>query len=148
MSESWYLPRKIPFDDLIRVLVAEHNLMKEGLRRAKEAAERNDFEGASRALKQLDRVFRQHIADEEGQIIRLLVGELGVKGAEDEIEVFRQHRPIYRLMQTVAELASKEESELGTEQAKLNDLFHDHATAEEERVFPKALSCYERRPHG
>ena len=141
MSER-YLPRKVPFDELIRVLVAEHEVMRDGLRQTKEAAERRDFEGASRALKQVDRVFRQHIADEEAQVIRLLVGVLGVKGAEDEIKVFQQHRPIYRLMQAVAELASKKESELGAEQAKLNDLFHDHAAAEEEGVFPRALRCY------
>jgi len=113
--------------------------MGEGLPRTKEAADRKDFDAASRALKQLDGVFRQHIADEEAQIIRLLVGERGVKGAEEEIKVFQQHRPIYRLMQTVAELATKKESELESDQAKLNALFDDHAAAEKESE--RARSC-------
>lgn len=119
--------------------------MREGLRRTKEAADKRDFESAALALKQLDVVFRQHIADEEAQILRLLVGELGVKGAEEEIRVFQQHRPIYLLMQSVAELASKEASDLKTEQSRLNTLFDAHTIAEEERVFPRALSCYRQK---
>lgn len=146
MSKARFLPRNIPLDALLKVLVEEHAAMMEGLRRTKEAADRKDFEGASRALKQLDPVFRQHIADEEAQVLGLLIGQLGVKGAEEEIKVFRQHRPIYRLMQTVAELASKETADLEAEQAKLNALFDDHTTAEEERVFPKALSYCGRSP--
>lgn len=143
MSETRYLPRKIPFDELIRVLASEHGVIREQLRLAKEASERKDFEALSTALKRMEVVFRQHIVDEEAQIIRQLVGELGVKGAEEEIKVFQQHRPIYRLMQAVAELASKKASEFGSEQAALSVLFEQHAAAEEERVYPKALRCYE-----
>jgi len=142
MPEMRYLPREMPFDELIKVLVAEHAVMSEGLGRMREAAERKDFEGVSLALKQLDPVFRQHIVDEEAQILRLLIGELGLKGAEDEIKVFQQHRPIYRLMQTVSELASKEVAGLASEQLRLNVLFDNHARAEEGRVFPRALRCF------
>jgi len=143
--ERRYLPRVMPFDALIGVLVAEHATMKDGLRRVREAAEKSQFEEASAALKELEGVFRQHIADEEAQIVRLLVGELGVKGAEEEIKVFQQHRPIYRLIQAVSELASMKGSELAAEQTKLAVLFEEHTTAEEGRVFPKALRCYESR---
>ena len=142
------MPRNMPLDELIRTLVAEHAAMREGLRRTKEATDRKDFEGASRSLKRLDAVFRQHIADEEAQVLRLLIGELGVKGAEQEIKVFRQHRPIYRLMQTVSELASKEAADLESEQSRLNTLFEDHAKAEEGRVFPRALSCFRKKGSG
>jgi hypothetical protein len=145
MPEIRYLPRKLSLDALIRVLVKEHTVMKEGLRRMKEAADRKDFKDVSKALKQLDPVFRQHVADEEAQILRLLVGELGRKGADEEIRVFQQHRPIYRLMQTIAELAPKKAADLEAEQAKLGELFDDHTRAEEQRVFPKALDCYGRR---
>jgi len=119
--------------------------MSEGLQRMKEAAHSRDFDGVSRILKQVDPVFRQHIADEEGQILRLLIQELGRKNAEEEINVFQQHRPIYRMMQTVSELASKEPMELETEQTKLNALFEEHTRAEEKRVFPRALGCYGQR---
>lgn len=144
MSEARYSPRSIAIDALLKVLVEEHTVMREWLQRTKKAAEMKDFEGASRDLKQLDAIFRQHIADEEAQILRLLVGELGVRGAEEEIKAFQQHRPIYRLMQTISGLASKA-IDLESEQARLNALFDNHATAEEERVFPKALSCYRQR---
>jgi len=113
--------------------------MKEGLLKMKDATERKDFKELSQILKQLDPVFRQHIADEEAQILRLLVAELGREGAEAEIKVFQQHRPIYRLMRTIAELAPKGADDLETEQAKLGELFEDHASAEEQRVFPRAL---------
>ncbi|MDG7016658.1 MAG: hemerythrin domain-containing protein, partial [Nitrososphaerota archaeon] len=101
---------------LVRVLIGEHKAMSEGFRRAKVAADKRDFGAVIRELKELEPVFRQHIADEESQILRLLTQELGVKGAEDEIRVFQQHRPIHRLMQAVAELAAKSPAELETEQ--------------------------------
>ena len=148
MPETRYVPRNVSLDTLIGILVEEHAVMKEGLLRMKEAAERKDFKDVSEALKQLDPVFRQHIADEEAQILRLLVGELGRKGADGEIRVFQQHRPIYRLMQTIAELAPKEAADLEAEQAKLGELFDDHTRAEEQRVFPRALDCYGKRGLG
>jgi len=132
-------------DALIRTLVEEHGEMRELLRHAKEATDKSDFEAISRDLKLLDPIFKQHIADEEAQILRLLIGELGRKGADGEIRVFQQHRPIYRLMQAVSELASKEAIDLRSVQVKLNELFDDHAHAEELRVFPKALACLAKR---
>lgn len=114
--------------------------MREGLRRAKEAAGRQDFESVSRALKELDPVFRQHIADEESQILGLLIERLGVKGATEEIRVFQQHRPIYQLMKAVTELATMPADELEANQTRLEALFDKHTAAEEARVFPRALS--------
>jgi hypothetical protein len=145
VPDARYLPRNIPLDALLKVLVEEHAVMSEGLRRMKEAAHRGDLDSVSRTLKQLDPVFRQHIADEEGQILRLLIQELGRRDAEEEIKVFQQHRPIYRMMQTVSELASREPAELEAEQAKLNALFEEHTRSEEKRVFPRALGCYRQR---
>jgi len=149
VPDAWYLPRNIPLDALLKVLVEEHAVMSEGLQRMKEAAHRGDFDGVSRTLKQLDPVFRQHVADEEGQILRLLIQELGRRDAEEGIRVFQQHRPIYRMMQTVSELASKEPTELEAEQAKLNALFEEHtraaraltqlAVSEQSRVVPRML---------
>jgi hemerythrin-like domain-containing protein len=133
-------------DELVRKLVEEHGRMRELLRQAKEATDMSDFEAVALDLKLLDPVFKQHIADEEAQILRLLIGTLGRKGAEEEIKVFQQHRPIYRLMLTVSELAAENADELRTSQARLNDLFDAHASAEEQRVFPRALSCLRNLP--
>jgi hemerythrin HHE cation binding domain-containing protein len=143
LPENRFAPRSLDFESLVRVLVEEHGLMKEGLGRLRESAERHDYHGAAAALKELDTIFRQHIADEESQILRLLIHELGVKGAEEEIRVFQQHRPIHQLMETVAELASKSAIELEKEQAKLSSLFLEHTALEEGRVFPHALACNE-----
>jgi len=138
MPEPRYLPRKLPIVELIGVLVEEHAVMKEGLLRIGEATARKDFTEVSRTLKRLDLIFRQHIVDEEAQILRLLVGELGRKGAEEEIRVFQQHRPIYRLMQEISKFASMPAAELQQGQKELRDLFEKHAFAEERRVFPRA----------
>jgi len=140
MTEVRYSPRKIDLETLIKVLVEEHVTMKEGLRRAKQAADRKDFEAVSRALKEVNPVFRQHIADEESQVLRLLIAQLGVKGAAEEIKVFQQHRPIYQLMEKVKELAAVSPAELEVDQARLDSLFDDHTLAEEQRVFPRALA--------
>lgn len=139
LSEGRYRPRTMDFESLISVLIEEHRTMEEGLARVRDAAHRRDFPEVSGALKELEPIFRQHIVDEESQILRLLVGELGVKGAEEEIRVFQQHRPIHRLMDAVSELASKSAPELETEQWKLSSLFLEHTASEEGGVFPRAL---------
>ncbi|MDG7012028.1 MAG: hemerythrin domain-containing protein [Nitrososphaerota archaeon] len=140
MDGANYRPRKMNLEALVATLVGEHVLMGEGLARAREAASRNDYEAVRTELKKLDPVFRQHIADEESQILGLLIGELGAKGAAEEIKVFRQHRPIYLLMKKADELASMSASGLEANQAELRDLFDRHARAEEGRVFPRARS--------
>jgi len=140
-----YPPRNLGLEDLIAVLVSEHAIMKEGLRRAKEATERRDFDSVSKALKELDPIFRQHIADEESQILRLLISKLGVKGAAEEIRVFQQHRPIYRLMEKVARLANLPTAELEADQTELNALFDEHTAAEELHVFPRVASLQKKQ---
>lgn len=135
-----YPPRKLGLEEMVRVLVEEHAKMRDGLSRAKEAAGRGDFEAVGRILKELDPIFRQHIADEEFEVLGLLIRSLGVKGAEKEILVFRQHRPIYSLMLKVGELAAASSSELEEREAELEALFSAHAKAEESEVFPKAVS--------
>ncbi len=135
-----FLPRRMGLESLIRTLVEEHATMKEGISKAREAAEKRDFGALPRILRGLDPLFRQHIVDEESTILRLLIGELGVKGAEEEIKVFQQHRPIYQLMQKISEFASMSAAELQAGQEELRDLFEKHAFAEERIVFPKAES--------
>jgi hemerythrin-like domain-containing protein len=142
LAERRFLPRQMDFESLIRVLTGEHRVMEAGFARMKEAAIRGDFGQVAAALAEVDPVLRQHIADEESQILRLLIGELGVSGAEEEIKVFQQHRPIHRLMQLVAELASKSAAELADNQSRLNDLFLEHTSLEEKGVFPKAPATY------
>jgi hemerythrin-like domain-containing protein len=143
-----YLPRKLEIPELIRVLVEEHVVMRNRMREAGEAAGRQDFEAVGAALRALDPVFKQHIADEEAQVLGLLTRSLGVKGAEAEILVFRQHRQIYELMKKVGELAALSSAELRDRQEELQSLFEEHARAEEMEVFPKtvALAGKERGP--
>jgi iron-sulfur cluster repair protein YtfE (RIC family) len=134
-----YPPRKLELGALVKALVEEHGVMKAGLQRAELAARAGDFEGVSKALKEIDPVFRQHIADEEATVLGLLIRTLGVKGAQSEILVFRQHRPIYQLMEKVAELAERSPGELSASQSELKALFEEHTSSEEKLVFPKAL---------
>lgn len=142
MVEGRYSPRDLGFEALVKALVGEHAKMKQGLSHVEEATERRDFEEVSKALRELDLIFRQHILDEESTVLRLLVKELGVKAAEEEIKVFQQHRPIHQLMQEVAELASMSADKLVDKQRELNALFLRHTSAEEHFVFPRATSCY------
>jgi hemerythrin superfamily protein len=135
-----FLPRRMGLKSLIRTLVEEHATMKEGISEARRAAEKRDFEALARILGGLDRLFRQHIVDEESTILRLLIGKLGAKGAEEEIRVFQQHRPIYQLMQNISKFASMSAAELQASHGELRVLFEEHALAEEKFVFPKAES--------
>ena len=140
MDTASYPPRKLSLEALIAVLVKEHALMKEGLLRARESAARNDYGAVLTELVRLDPLFKQHIADEESTVLGFLIRQLGVKGAAAEIRVFQQHRPIYRLMKKVTELASMSAAELQANQTELNDLFGLHTAVEEKDVFPRAKS--------
>ena len=134
-----YAPRQMEVDALVKVLVGEHRAMKEGLQKAREAAGRKDFVAAQAEFAKLDHIFRQHIADEEATILRLLIRDSGVEGAAEEIRIFQQHRPIYQLMKRVAELSKSPEGLLAS-QAELDELLELHAQAEEARVYPRARS--------
>lgn len=135
-----FAPRKLTFEGLVKALVDEHASMREGLGAAKACAALRDFEGVRRELLRLDPMFRQHIADEEAQILGMLVRIVGVNGAQDEIRVFQQHRPIHELMGRVAELAPKSTGELESRRAELDALIDLHFRSEETAVFPRAAS--------
>jgi hemerythrin-like domain-containing protein len=139
------LSRKMGFEELISVLIAEHAEMKRDLAEIKQAVSKGDFLSASRVLQGLDSLFKQHIADEEAQVLRILIDAYGVKGADDAITVFRQHRPIYDLMEEVKRLASLSVEELASDEDQLRQLLEEHTMAEESRVFPRAISTYKER---
>ncbi len=138
-------PRRIEFEELISVLIAEHVVMKKELLELERSLESREFASAAETLGGLDRLFRQHIADEEAQVLRLLIEAYGVKGADDAIVVFRQHSPIYKLMEEVKKLASLSPEELSLDEGKLRTMLEEHTKAEEARVFPRAMSTHRWR---
>ena len=135
-------PREMGFEQLVSVLVMEHAEIVKELAYLEKSVDERAYPSAATALQRLDRLFRQHIADEEAQVLRLLIEVYGVKGADDAIEVFRQHRPIYKLMTKVRELASLSPEELTANEARLRSMLEDHARTEEASVFPMALSAF------
>gem|GEM_PF-646351 len=138
-------PRRIGFEELISVLIAEHVEIRKELARLKKSVEGREYSSAAEVLGELDHLFRQHIADEEAQVLHLLIDAYGVKGADEAIVVFRQHRPIYQLMEQVKKLASLSPDELALNEASLKIMLEKHTEAEENRVFPNALSAYKER---
>lgn len=138
-------PRKMELTQLVETLVREHARMREGIAEARSAAAAGDYDAVRRALREVDPVFKQHIADEEAQILGLLVAKLGVEGAQAEIAVFRQHRLIYDLMNKVSELAMQSSSEIEMHQSELDEVFEEHTKLEETQAFPRALTL-ENRP--
>jgi len=140
--------RSLPLDELVATLVSEHAKMKEELSLARTRILAEDFAGAKHALTDVVGTFRQHIADEEGQILRLLIEVYGKEGAQEAITIFRQHRPIYALMQAVEELSQLAAEELAERQAELMELLGSHAFSEERTVFPRALSARKTGPGG
>lgn len=125
--------------------MAEHEEIEEKLADIAQSTSRRDFSSAAETLGQLDLLFRQHIADEEAQVLRVLIGAYGVIGADEAITVFRQHRPIYQLIEEVKKLASLSPEELASDETKLRNLLEEHTKAEENHVFPKAVSANRER---
>jgi len=145
MSNAPGAPRRLAFADLISVLISEHAEIERKPTELRRSSETKDFTRSEAILKDLDKLFRQHIADEEAQVLRFLIDAYGVKGAESAIMIFRQHRPIYRLIQEVGKLASLPPGELAVNEAKLSELLTEHTGAEETLIFPKALSTFNTR---
>ncbi len=133
------------FKELVSLLVSEHNQIKEELVKLRSVLASENFAEAGQILAGLKGVFREHIADEEAQVLRLLIDAYGVEGAEDAIVVFRQHRPIYRLMEAAERFSSMSEEEVEANRTKLKDLLDEHTKAEEDKVFPWAVSVYESK---
>ncbi len=134
-------PRKMRTDELIPLLVTEHSKMRSLIARIEGSLDKRDYEGSLEALKELDGLFKQHIADEEAQILSLLIQTYGVKGAQTAITIFRQHRPIYQLMQVVQEYARSSPTRLASDAPSLREALKTHADAEEALVFPEALTA-------
>ena len=132
--------RRLPLDELVATLVAEHAKMKDGISRTRNAMLTGNFARAKESMSAVVGTFRQHIADEEGQILRLLIEAYGRGGAEDALGVFRQHRPIYALMEALEGLSRLAPLELQARGAELAALLDDHAFSEENRIFPRALA--------
>jgi len=133
-------PRRMELEELIATLVLEHGKMKKGLAEVRAATLAKDFLKVAKILREVDAVFRQHIADEEGQVLRLLVGVYGAKGSEEAVAVFRQHRPIYQLMESLGRFATLTPDELASNGERLVALLDEHTNAEETRIFPWAIS--------
>jgi len=133
------MPRKVGLEQLVSILLAEHVQMVEKLATVKRHADNRDYPAAAKAIRELDALFRQHIVDEEAQVLRLLIDAYGVKGAEEAIVIFRQHRPIYTLVEEVKKLASLSAEELASNEASLKSLLEGHTKSEEDRIFPMAL---------
>jgi hemerythrin-like domain-containing protein len=129
---------------LVAVLVAEHAEMKKGLENLRGVLGAGDYEAAKTILAGLKMTFTRHIADEEAQVLKVLIEAYGVKGAEEAILVFRQHRPMYALMEAIERFATLTPTELESKEEELNELLSQHTRAEEARIFPWALST--RRP--
>ncbi len=134
------MPRRLPLDELVALLVSEHAQMLKGLNDLKESLGSKDYPGAKSDLERVEKVFRQHIADEESQVLKVLIDAYGVKGADEAIQVFRQHRPIYTLMEELRKYSVMTPDQLSKNQAELTALLQRHTKAEEERIFPWALS--------
>jgi hemerythrin-like domain-containing protein len=132
--------RALPLDLLISTLVSEHLEIKNCLLNVRRAIKSSDFEGAKADLANVDKLFRQHIADEEGTILRLFIGTLGRKGSEEAIRIFQQHRPIYQLMESIKRFSELPTVELEKRQDDLMELLDRHTGAEERDIFPEAQS--------
>ena len=132
-------------DELISVLIAEHVQIKDGLETLQYRLAAKDFTSAKNVLSEVRGIFVRHIADEESQILRILIDAYGVNGANEAIEVFRQHRPIYEVMKAIEHFSDLPAQELESKEAELRSLLDRHTKAEENRIHPWTLSTYKMK---
>lgn len=130
--------------DLIATLIEEHRQMNDLVRELRAALSDQERSLAPELISRLVMIFKQHIADEESQILKILIESYGVRGAQDAIDVFRAHRPIYSIMQRLENLADLSHDELNSRQDELRELLSSHTSAEEGSVFPQTLAAPKR----
>ncbi len=136
-------PRSLEPQELVRILLEEHRMVKELLVRI----HRLLAEGRERELAQAINEFKpyldQHIIDEEATILKILLEAYGREEAESAIKVFQQHREIHQLITELTRAERPEDREEKRE--RLKKMLEDHFAAEESRIFPWALETYRKR---
>ncbi len=134
------MSRKLEFGELLSVLMEEHVEVKQRMKYLQNAQDKGDYEGMARISRELTEILRQHIIDEESRILRILIGAYGRLGAGKAISVFRQHRPIFKLLQDIS-MATAPELRAWL-RSELEELLLGHCEVEEKKIFPWALKTY------
>ncbi|MFQ5838633.1 MAG: hemerythrin domain-containing protein [Thermoplasmata archaeon] len=133
------MARPLEFEELVDLLLEEHReirrLLEEVLAEAGQA-------GPGEILASLDDCLRQHVADEEARVLRLLIDVHGHQGASEAIRVFQQHRLIHELVKELR-ASPLPSSSMAAKKAELRKLLEDHFAEEEGSIFPLALQAYQ-----
>ncbi|MEM1923279.1 MAG: hemerythrin domain-containing protein [Nitrososphaerota archaeon] len=135
-------PRRLKLEELLKILVEEHEVVRGRLTRLHTLLERDKHAEAAEELKGFKPYLDQHVIDEEATVLKLLIDSLGREGATRAIQVFQEHREIHQLiseMQAIAETAPERLAEM---KSRLAEILERHFRAEETEVFPWALKLY------
>ena len=132
-------PRPLELDRLVSTLIAEHGQIRRQIDDIGATLKAGKLVRAGDLLDGLDRSLRQHIVDEEAQVLKRLISARGRDGADSDIKTMQQHRRIHRQIQAVQErLPSWSDPDVSV-YVELDRLVRDHLKKEEQEVFPRAL---------
>jgi iron-sulfur cluster repair protein YtfE (RIC family) len=135
-------PRPMDLTRLISTLIQEHGDVRRRMQDLGGTLMAGNSARAAELLEGLDWDLRQHIIDEEAQVLKHLIRVYGRDGAERDIKTMQQHRSIHRLMEDVGErLPAWSDADLSW-YVELDSLLREHFKQEETQVFPRALEAH------
>lgn len=137
-------PRKISVNELVKILMDEHEKSKYRLSEFEKLLKTGNYEAARELINHLKTNYEQHIIDEEAVLLRDAVKFLGRENCKDIIEIFQQHRPIMDMVQRIID--SVNDLQLRRMEDLLQDLrkiLEIHYSREEVEVFPRILKLHE-----
>jgi hemerythrin len=140
-------PRAFKMEDLIPLLLSEHETMRGGVRKIAILLDDGDFDEASVLSLELKPILTQHILDEESQVLKFLIELQGRTASEEQISVIQQHRQISDLLTKIEDWKKLSHDELEGYFGNFASLLEDHMTSEEEKVFPSVLKLLLAQQH-
>ncbi|MDW8092077.1 MAG: hemerythrin domain-containing protein [Nitrososphaerota archaeon] len=132
-------PRALDLEDLIEVLLKEHEEVRALLKRINALLQNGRYGELAEELNKFKPYLDQHVIDEEASVLKVLIDTYGREGADRFIRVFQEHREIHRLLQDMRRIAVETPERLAELKTEFSRVLERHFMAEESDVFPSAL---------
>lgn len=126
-------------EDLTGMLITEHEAMRETLLKIAILLNDGKFEEAYVLEKELESILRQHILDEDSQLLKFIIEVKGRQDAGDSIRVFQEHRRIMKLLAELEDWRRESFQELKGNFDEFSHTLKAHMRSEESLVMPEVL---------
>ena len=133
-------PRDLPIKELIEKLKEEHASLPAIIDDAVITYKTGNLSGAFPVIAEVRETLSQHIIDEEGVLLKLLIDKIGKEASEPYIKILQEHTKIMKLVEQSVESTYTGWTETEPNLNLFKETLAQHHKQEEDELFPKVLS--------